>query len=169
MRYAVVNQDGEVINAIEADENFKYGDPLCCLIPSNYAAPGWRYDPKANEFIPPSGTIAGVIAERERRLSLGFEYKFADERGSHHIGTSRQDMEGWTEVTNISNAAIAMNEPNKEIYIATNSGQCIVTAIEWQSILISISEFRQPIWAASFALQEMSPIPHNFRDDKYWQ
>jgi hypothetical protein len=46
----------------------------------------------------PVVTVADVVAERARRLALGFLYDFGDARGVHHIGTTLDDMNGWDEV-----------------------------------------------------------------------
>lgn len=119
--------------------------------------------------VPPRIIPSAVIAERERRLALGFDYNFGDERGVHRIGTTDADLAGWREVTDVANAAIATGAPSAQIAIATNTGACIVTAIEWQSILLAAAAFRQPLWAASFALQAMDPIPSNYTDDSFWE
>lgn len=110
-----------------------------------------------------------VQRERERRLAEGFDFDFGDARGVHHIGTSKQDMVGWDEVTMMSQAAISVGAPTTEIAIVTETGPATVTALEWQSILLAAAQARQPIWAGSFALQAMDPIPADFRDDAYWQ
>lgn len=110
-----------------------------------------------------------VVAERERRLSLGFDYDFGDARGAHHIGTTDADMKGWDEVTMASQAAIALGLPETPISIVTDTGAVNITAQEWQKILLSASQHRQPIWAASFALQAMNPIPVDYNNDIYWQ
>jgi hypothetical protein len=167
MRYAVIDAQGDVINAIEAPENFTLPDVT--LIASDLAGPGWRFE--NGEFVeplPPNGTAEGVISERERRLGLGFDYDFNDARGVHRIGTTRKDMEGWNEVTSVSNAAISIGQPNSSIDIATDTGPCVITAIEWQNILIAVAQFRQPIWTASFTLMNMSPIPSDFKSEIYW-
>lgn len=109
-----------------------------------------------------------VITERERRLSLGFQYDFGDARGVHRIGTSTQDMKGWSEVTMASQVAIALSQPSATMAIVTDTGPVSVTAMEWQQILLAATQFRQPIWAASFALQAMSPIPADYASDGYW-
>jgi len=41
-------------------------------------------------------------------------------------------------------------------------------ALEWQSIIAAATIFRQPIWAASFTLQAMNPIPQDYASDQYW-
>jgi hypothetical protein len=35
-------------------------------------------------------------------------------------------------------------------------------------VLVAAAQFRQPLWAASFVLQAMSPIPADYANDKYW-
>lgn len=114
-------------------------------------------------------TASDVVAERVRRLAAGFDYTFGDERGVHRVGTTEQDLAGWREVSDVANAAIAVGQPNTQIAIVTDTGAVTVTALEWQSILLAAAQFRQPIWAASFALQAASPIPAGFRSDTYWQ
>lgn len=108
-----------------------------------------------------------VVIERERRLSLGFDYDFGDDRGVHRIGTSSHDMNGWDEVTKAANAMLALDDQSS-ITLATETGSVHVTAIEWQYILLAAAAFRQPIWQASFALQEMSPMPADVTADEFW-
>lgn len=119
---------------------------------------------------PPPATPADVIAERERRLALGFDYDFGgdDPRGVHHIGTTAQDMIGWREVTDLASALIAAGNGAGTIQVVTDTGPVVVTADEWQQILIASGAWRQPIWGASFILQSMDPIPEDFRDDRWW-
>lgn len=112
--------------------------------------------------------VDDVVAERDRRIALGFEYDFADARGVHHIGTTPEDMKGWDEVTKLSQAAILLGNGGAEIQIRTETGQVTVTATEWQLILVAAGQHRQPIWHASFLLQDMNPIPANYADDIHW-
>ncbi|MBC44158.1 MAG: hypothetical protein CML19_18225 [Pusillimonas sp.] len=112
-----------------------------------------------------------VLQERQRRLALGFDYDFGDARGVHRIGTTDADMAGWDEVTKIAQALINGGFGSTTIDIVTDTGPATVTAVEWQSILIAAGQFRQPIWAASFALQALAAttgIPVDFTDDSYW-
>lgn len=117
----------------------------------------------------PAGTAHGIMMERARRLALGFGFDFQDGRGVHHIGTTDADLKGWDEVSKIAAAAIAVGQPSTPLAIVTNTGPVTVTALEWQSILLAAGAFRQPIWAASFVLQAMDPIPGDYTDDAYWQ
>ncbi len=111
--------------------------------------------------------VEKVRAERDRRLGLGFNYDFGGERGVHHIGTSDRDMKGWTEVTDIARARTALGSTDP-ITIATDTGVCDVTPLEWEAVLLAAAGFRQPIWAASFGLQAMNPIPTDYVSDEYW-
>jgi hypothetical protein len=109
-----------------------------------------------------------VTAERDRRLAAGFDYNFGDSRGVHRIATTERDMRGWDEVSKGAAAAIALSQPSLAIQIVTETGPAVVTALEWQEVLSAAMEFRQPIWAASFALQAMDPIPADFANDSWW-
>lgn len=120
------------------------------------------------EPVPYQPMVDDVIAERSRRLALGFDYDFGDARGVHHIGTTPQDMIGWDEVTKFAHALINAGDTTTTIGIVTNTGATQVTALEWNAILIAAGEFRQPVWMASFVLQTMSPIPEDYADDRYW-
>lgn len=113
-------------------------------------------------------TTDEVIAERRRRLSLGFDYDFGDARGVHRIGTTEADMTGWDEVSKVASALIAVGMPSAPIDLVTDTGPVQVTATEWQMILVAAAQFRQPIWGASFVLQAMSPIPNDYVADAYW-
>jgi hypothetical protein len=109
-----------------------------------------------------------IITERERRLALGFDYDFGDSRGIHRIGTTPEDRKGWEEVTDASNAAIALGNTEKSINIFTDTGPVQITAMEWQQILSAATTFRQPIWQASFLLNEMDPKPSNYLTHSLW-
>lgn len=119
-------------------------------------------------YAPPAPTLNDVVAERKRRLSLGFDYDFGDARGVHHIGTTDSDMAGWEEVTQLSAALIAGGTPDFTIAVVTDTGPVVVTAAEWQQVLVAAGINRQPIWAASFALQSMDQIPADFTDNAWW-
>lgn len=119
--------------------------------------------------VSPVASVDDVVAERGRRLSLGFDFDFGDDRGVHRIGTTPEDMAGWYEVAKASAAMIAIGIPSAEFAIVTNTGPATVTALEFQSILVAAAVAWQPIWGASFALQAMTPIPSDYRSDSYWQ
>ncbi len=108
-----------------------------------------------------------VYAERNRRLALGFDYDFGDGRGVHRISTTTGDMVGWDEVTKLASALLALGQ-STPITIATGTGVTQVTPMEWQQVMLAAAAFRQPIWGASFVLEEMNPIPSDFTNDIYW-
>lgn len=112
-------------------------------------------------------SAAQVVAERERRLALGFDYDFGDERGVHRIGTTAADMVGWQEVTMLAQARVA-TASTAPIGIVTDTGPAAVTPLEWMAILEASAAVRQPIWAKSFLIAAMSPIPLDYADDSYW-
>mgnify|MGYP003109297277 CR=1 FL=1 len=124
----------------------------------------------------PSPTVNHIIAERSRRLQLGFDYDFGmmedgvtpDPRGIHTIGTTEADWVGWNEVINLANALIDVGDTESTIDIVTDTGPASVTAPEWQAIMLAGAADRQVIWAKSFELQTMDPIPENFEDDSFW-
>lgn len=109
-----------------------------------------------------------ITAERERRMSVGFDFTFPDGRGVHRIGSTGQDMKGWSEVTMAANAFVAKNLPGQVFNLVTDTGPVACTALEWQDILIAATTARQHAWAKSFALLAMSPRPTNYRDDSFW-
>lgn len=118
---------------------------------------------------PPAATVDDVAAERDRRLSSGLRYDFGDERGIHQLGTTDADMRRWMdEVNPLAQACINIGQPEATIGISTNTGPATITAMEWQHILIAAGQHRQPLYAASFALQAMDPIPADYADDQHW-
>lgn len=117
---------------------------------------------------PPAPTVQDVIQERDRRLALGFEYDFGPGVGAHQIATTPADMAGWDEVTKIAQALIMTGSPAAGIDIITETGRATVSAEGWMQVLLAAGEYRQPIWAASFALQAMDPIPADYASDAYW-
>lgn len=140
-------------------------------------AGGWRYFAGASAALvyftaaqrPSGATVADVIAERDRRAALGFDYNFGDSRGVHRIGTTPADLAGWREVTDLSGALINIGQGAFKIGIETNTGPVQISAMEWQQVLIAAGAARQPVWLASFKLQAMDPIPDDFTADKWWK
>jgi len=125
-------------------------------------------DSEVMSFLVPPPSAEDVQRECARRLALGFDYDFGDERGVHHFATTEKDMKGWDDVSKIAQAAINVGAPETIIHISTETGACAVTALEWQSVLLAAGEVQQPIWQASFVLQAMDPIPADYSDDSYW-
>lgn len=125
-------------------------------------------DPELIAFLEPGVTAADVEAERERRLAAGFDYDFEDVRGVHRIGTTRDDLVGWDEVDKFAASLRAAGAGDVEVHILTDTGPVTVSADEWAQIMIAAGAFRQPIWAASFLIVAMDPIPENFADNSYW-
>ena len=115
-----------------------------------------------------SVSVAEVVTERKRRLAQGFDYNFGDARGVHRIGTTEADLAGWDEVSKYAGALIDAGQTSTQINIATDTGPCVVTPIEWRAIEIASAQFRQPLWAASFALMAMNPIPADYANDSHW-
>lgn len=119
-----------------------------------------------SSFDPRTPTAVEIAKERQRRLALGFDYDFGDGRGVHRIGTSPADMTGWAEVSTYAGALLAHGDVTTTIAIVTDTGPVEVTALEWQAIEIAAAAYRQPIWARSFALQQLRPV--NYTDDAHW-
>lgn len=114
-------------------------------------------------------TVDMIATERNRRLALGFDYDFGDARGVHRIGTTKRDLEGWDEVSKYAGALIDAGQTSTTIHIATDTGPCTVTPIEWRAIEIASAAFRQPLWAKSFALMALAPtMPADYTHDSYW-
>ena len=107
-----------------------------------------------------------IVAERVRRLGLGFNYDFGDVRGVHRIGTSPADMIGWGEVSTYAGALLDSGDVTTQIAIVTDTGPCHVTAPEWRAIEIAAAVFRQPIWARSFVLSAL--LPTDYTSDAQW-
>jgi hypothetical protein len=165
MKYAVI-ENGIVKNIAVADEQTAIDNGW---IDATGARMGDTWD--GQDFTsppPPAPTISEVITERQRRLAAGFDYDFSDARGVHIIGTTEADMAGWDEVSKAASALVALGVLDQEIGIFTDTGPCNVTAIEWQRVLVGAMQFRQPIFAASFALQYSDPIPQDYADDVNW-
>ncbi|WP_299473390.1 hypothetical protein [uncultured Roseibium sp.] len=129
------------------------------------------YDPvnKVWQHSPAAPTQEDVRVERDRRLALGFDYDFADARGTHTFAMTESDMIGWDEVTKGAQVAINLGRHGDPFNIVTETGAATVTANEWQQILVAMTTLRQVIWQASFALQAMDAIPSDYADDSHWQ
>ncbi|WP_427928616.1 hypothetical protein [Agrobacterium cavarae] len=123
-----------------------------------------------NEWLAAVPTPEMLTEEVNRRLSLGFDYDLGDGRGVHHFGTTDADMKRWMqEVTPLAQAAINMGEPNRQIGIKTDTGPTFVTASEWWGVLDAAADWRQPIYAAYFALKALPQIPADYATNPaYW-
>lgn len=119
-------------------------------------------------YVAPPPSANDVSRERDRRLALGFDYDFGDIRGVHRFATTKADMEGWDEVTKASEAMRALGLGSATIGIVTDTGPATVTADEWPAILLAATQYRQPIWQASFVIQSMNPIPDDYAKDSRW-
>lgn len=108
------------------------------------------------EIIPPTtdDLIAALRAEKNRRLAVGFAYDFGDARGVHQFGTTRLDMEGWDQVTKLADAFRTRGMGSETIGIDTDTGRTTVTADEWPDVLIASGAAFQPVWQASFDIEE---------------
>lgn len=149
---------GRIVSGEDYDTIMSIAQPIFDDALAEHTAP--------EPVVPP--TADDVVAERSRRLAEGFDYDFGDARGVHHFATAESDMANWSEVTSLANALINLGDTTTTIDIITDTGPAQVTAQEWQQILVAAGAFRQPIFAASFVLQAMDPIPADFADDSYW-
>ncbi|APU92947.1 hypothetical protein PQB34_gp19 [Ochrobactrum phage POI1126] len=173
--YIAVDDDNRVVTMTDDFQQTQIAGYTIIGIDQNY---GMTYGPGGNVYgkiwtgsalISPDPTVDDVVTERDRRLQLGFDYDFGDNRGVHHIGTTETDMRRWMdEVTPLAQAFINRNDQMGRIGIFTETGPVTITAAEWQQILIASADYRQPLYQASFVLQAMNPIPADYKDDKYW-
>lgn len=135
------------------------------------ADPPENVDPVPDTFEPATvaPSVADVVAERDRRLSLGFDYDFGDERGVHRIGTTEADMLAWDrEVTPFANALVGTGDTESTITIVTDTGPATITGVEWLGILMFAGTVRQPIWAGYFMLIGSGDIPADYTDNRFW-
>lgn len=162
---AVVDQWGGNWGALASPPNpliLPNGDQVCG------AEVGGEYDRHRLEAWLASPSAPQVVAERERRMALGFDYDFQDARGVHRFGTTQADMKGWDDVDKSVNAMMTLGFSGVEFPIDTNTGPVLITPIDWAKITMGATAFRSPLWMKSFALLAMAPIPSDFASDAYW-
>lgn len=138
------------------EEEFPVAAPLFWRDAPADVTSTWRF--VGGEFLPPSGLDASALLDYCRqkcadKLAVGFPFDFGDARGVHQIGTTERDLKGWDEVRALAAAYRENGQAAAEITIATDTGAAVITAAEWPPIDIAAGAFRQPIWAASFAVQ----------------
>lgn len=152
---------------------YKSGKVVCCFTADQPGMGLVALDdthPDYRAYITPAATAEAVGRERDRRLALGFDYDFGDDRGMHHFATTEADMRGWDRVTKLKDVMLQGGDTTSKITIATATGITEVTAPEWNAILLYAGvNFEQPLWQASFALQAMNPIPADYATNPaYW-
>jgi hypothetical protein len=176
MRYAIINPStNQIVNVVKYDNPppapLPGFDPTFIAVANDNVGTNWTFNGSSlidPATVPQTITPVHVQSERSRRFALGFDYDFQDARGVHRIGTTRADMEGWDDVTKLANALIDVGDTQTQISIVTDTGPTQVTAPEWQAVILYGAQIRQVIWAKSFALQAMSPIPSDYANDAYW-
>jgi hypothetical protein len=165
MKYAII-ENQRVTNIVVADGQTATNNGW---IDATGAAIGDTWDGQTfTKPTPLAPTVFDVRTERDRRLAAGFDYDFEDARGVHTLATTPSDMDKWQEVTDNANALVNLNRGSETINILTETGLVSVTAIEWQSILVGASQFRQPVYQAYFTLKASDPIPADYTDDAHW-
>lgn len=165
--------------AVSAARWAGYGDgaPVVVEFPGGDQQTLTREDPAVEAFVAAGGEIGSpdeppgerdLAAERDARLADGFDFDFEDERGTHRIGTTEEDMRGWREVGDKCDLIRRGVLPDEPFGISTETGDTLISAEEWDAILAEAARFRQPIWQASFVLAAAEPIPPDFRSDTHW-
>lgn len=118
-----------------------------------------------------------IIKKRKLLQGVGFDFDFRtipggnpeDPRGIHHIGTTKEDLEGWDEVTKFASLMQSLGQQNTEIAIDTDTGPTTIQAWEWTFVLLASGQFRQPLWARASELSYLDPIPQDVvSNDAYW-
>ena len=159
-------QYAEALNSMQEGKRLSIEDGQMVLAFNTPTVPEPEPEPTPEEIH--AQKLKAIQNERDRRLALGFDYDFGDQRGVHRIGTTDSDMRGWDEVTKMAQTALNLQQPDAEINIKTDTGRETVTALEWQMILFAAGQHRQPIFNAAFDLREADPIPADVTDDALW-
>lgn len=170
MQRFFVDQDGNYLGSFDgADEEIPEDFADGVAVPS--APTDGREVWSGGKWVPAVPTPDLLTLELERRLSLGFDFDFGDARGVHHFGTTPKDMERWIqEVTPLAQSAMNRGEPNREIGIKTETGPAAVKASEWWAVLDAAADWRQPLYAAYFALKARPAIPADYATNPaYWE
>lgn len=144
-------------------------------IESSAAQIGWSYAigvftaPPA----PPPRPIAAddVSAERERRLSLGCSVTLASGQGPIPVQT-RDEVDHRNLLTLESQAmkAVISGAPNTQFPFRDATDKTwMLTALEMMDMTAKVAAFGAGIFAKSWALKAMSPIPADYAtNDAYW-
>ena len=109
-----------------------------------------------------------VEAEYNRRLEAGFVHEFDDERDSFFVATTEKAQKGWERVTKRASVLRDLGDADTTITIRSKGVKVAVTGPEWLAILKHATDIEQELFEKFTALVEMSPIPMDFADDKYW-
>jgi hypothetical protein len=109
-----------------------------------------------------------VEIEYNRRLEKGFSHDLKDERGSIFIKTTEKAQKGWERVTKRASVLRDLGDADTTINIRSKGVKVAVTGPEWLAILKHATDIEQELFEKFTALVEMSPIPMDFADDRYW-
>lgn len=95
-----------------------------------------------------------VEVERDRRLSVGFDFDFGDTRGVHRFGTTGSDRFGWAEVEGLAAAALDIGQASLPIAVRTDTGDLTIAAHEWPAVRLAGALALQPVWQASWTIKD---------------
>lgn len=125
--------------------------------------------PEPPEPPPPSMTEL-VSVERERRLSLGCTVTLSSGQGPIPVQT-RDEVDHRNLLTLESQAmkAVISGAPQTQFFFRDAQDHTwTLTALEMMDMTAKVAAFGSGIFAKSWALKAMDPIPSNYQADEWW-
>jgi len=174
-------ENGTVAELADIDPVGRYHPSLNWIACSLDVKPGWLYDGvtfSQPEHEPHVVTSADVDAERDRRISAGFEFNGVTYQSRLPGGQLSGD---WDVITGKAvEALIAVmggaqpgdlrwSDPGEDFaWIAANNSRVPMDAQTVIELGKAASAHRSAHTFAGSDLKAMTPIPADFRDDKWW-
>jgi len=165
-QYEILDDSGDVINRISADEYF-----VSSVYPGRYReieSPAVAYDASAQQ----------VDAERDRRISSGFEFQGVRYQSrlpsAGHPGDwdvfSGKALEAFIAVSNgAQQGYLRWSDPDSDFaWIAADNSRVPMDAQTVIELCKAASMHRSRHTFAGSDLKAMQPIPQDYTDDKYW-
>jgi len=122
-------------------------------------------------YVAPAPTTDQVSAERERRLSLGCTVTLASGQGPIPVQT-RDEVDHRNLLTLESQAmkAVISGAPQTQFFFRDAQDHTwTLTALEMMDMTAKVAAFGAGIFAKSWALKAMDPIPSDFAtNESYW-
>ena len=121
-------------------------------------------------YVAPAPTTDQVSAERERRLSLGCTVTLESGQGPIPVQT-RDEVDHRNLLTLESQAmkAVISGAPQTQFFFRDAQDHTwTLTALEMMDMTAKVAAFGAGIFAKSWALKAMDPMPSNYQADEWW-
>lgn len=168
-------ENGAVAEITDLDPEGRFHEALVWIPCSEEVKPGWMYD-GTSFFLDvteaPAVAVSDVDAERDRRIDAGVQFQGVMYQSR---ATDRENISGAAQLGFMAVVAGAQlddlrwSDPDEDFqWIAADNSLVPMDAQTVVAFGKAAAERKQNLIFAGRQLKDMSPIPTDFADDKWW-